>query len=87
MRGAGREQQADGTDRMTDLPTEIERATTNAKQMALSLGVWVYLYRDLTGLPVLRAIHKAGPEEHLELIREFAPPERTKYEGALPTSP
>jgi hypothetical protein len=72
---------------MTEVATEMERATTNAEQMAHSLGVRVFLYRDLTGRPVFRTMHPAGRDEHLELIRTFEPPAPTKYEGALPSSP
>ncbi len=70
---------------MTDLPTEIERALVNAKQMAHSLGTWVYLYQDLTGKPVFRPIHPARPEEHLVLIQTFEPPRKEiPFDHSLP---
>jgi hypothetical protein len=55
----------------------------NAARLALSLGVRIFLYRDLAGRPVFRPIHPAGPDEHLELIKTFDPPKmRPAFDSA-----
>jgi hypothetical protein len=73
---------------MTEPDTEIQRATKNAERLALSLGVRIYLYQDLTGRPVFRPIHPALSDEHLELIGTFEPPPpRTIFDQSLPPTP
>ncbi len=73
---------------MSDLPNEIERATVNAKQMAHSLGVRIWLYQDLTGRPVFRPIHPARAEEHLTFVESFEPPAKEiPFDHALPVVP
>jgi hypothetical protein len=72
---------------MTELAAEIDRARTNARAMAHSLGVRVFLYQDAAGKPVFRPLRPAERDENLSLVEEFAPPEPTRYEGTLPSSP
>ncbi len=71
---------------MTELATEIERATKNARSLAHSLGVRVFLYRDMASKPVILTIHPAETGAQLELIETFEPPAHTQYDSALPPS-
>ncbi len=66
---------------------DFKRALELAAGMALSLGVRVFLYQDAKGDPVYRPIMPAHKDEGLKLVKEFAAPPRTVYEGALPMTP
>ncbi len=69
-------------------PTDIENAAKNGRALALSLGVRVFLYRDMTGRIAFKTIHPALPDEHLELIETFeAQPARTVFDQSLPPTP
>ena len=67
--------------------TEIEKAKKNAANVAYGLGVRTFVYQDLDGRPVLRAIKPAAADEHLDLVETFEPPPPTIYEGSLPPAP
>lgn len=65
--------------------TDIADAIKHAGELALSLGVRMFLYRDATGRPVYHAILPADPsKKDLELVQTFEPPERTVYDSVLP---
>jgi hypothetical protein len=66
-------------------PTVFERAIENAKSMAHSLGVRVFLYRNAAGNPVFLTMSPADTSEVLELVAIFEPPPPTVYEGMVPT--
>jgi hypothetical protein len=66
--------------------TELQIARKHGAELALGLGVRVFLYRDAAERSVFRVIHPADWSEKLELVETFEAPPRTIYEGALPPS-